>query len=89
MNTGETMQCTVEGCERPPVVTDPIPLCAVDALRVAAKTEDQLECDAKMTRVQALVEVLTSSPLDTDAALAARTGWPAAWVRSHRGSDTS
>jgi hypothetical protein len=78
------MDCTVDGCGREAVVTVPIPLCSVDALRVAAATEERLETDAKMTRVQALVEILTASPAESNADLAARTGWPAQWVRSHR-----
>lgn len=83
------MRCTVEDCQSEAVVTVPIPLCAVDALRVAAATEERLETDAKMTRVQALVEILTASPAESNADLAARTGWPTQWVRSHRKADTT
>lgn len=84
MNTGEKpMKCTVQDCASDAVITTPLPLCAVDALRVAAATETALEGEAKMSRVQALTEI-SASPLVTDAELAERTGWPADWVKSHR-----
>lgn len=82
MTTGEqTMKCTV--CPSEAVITDPLPLCAVDALRVAFSTERALEVEAKMSRVQALTSI-KSSPLATTGELAERTGWPAEWVKSHR-----
>ena len=86
MNTGaQTMKCIVEDCRSEAVITTPVPLCAMDAIRVAAVTERALEVEAKMSRVQALTAI-KSSPLATNADLAERTGWPAEWVKSHRES---
>jgi hypothetical protein len=55
----------------------------MDAVRVAAATEQGLEVEAKMSRVQALAAV-EADRLATTAELAERTGWPAEWVKSHR-----
>lgn len=77
------MKCTVDDCTSEAVMTDPLPLCAMDAVRIAAATEQALEAEAKMSRVQALATI-KASPLVPDADLAGRTGWPVQWVRSHR-----
>jgi hypothetical protein len=77
------MKCTVDGCTSNAVITDPVPLCAMDAVRTAAATEQALEGEAKMSRVMALTEI-HASPDAADAELAALTGWPLEWVQSHR-----
>lgn len=84
MTTGERpVKCTVQDCSSDAVVTSPLPLCVVDALRVAAAAEQALEAEARMSRVQALTAIKTD-PVSTDSELADRTGWPVQWVRSHR-----
>lgn len=84
MNTGvTTMKCSVRDCDNDATITTPLPLCDDDALRVVAATDTALEADAKMSRVQALATI-KATPEATDADLAARTGWPEEWVRSHR-----
>lgn len=77
------MKCTVDDCTSEAVIMEPLPLCAIDAIRIAAATEDALEVEAKMTRVQALAAI-AADPVATPGELAARTGWPVEWVRSHR-----
>lgn len=84
MNTGvKTMKCSVRDCDNDATITTPLPLCDDDVLRVVAATETALEAEAKMSRVQAMATI-KGDPSATDADLAARTGWPEEWVRSHR-----
>lgn len=88
MTTGEqpmtcTVKCSVPGCGDAAAIVVPLPLCAMDAVRVAAATEQALESGTKMSRVQALAAVQADRQ-STDAELAARTGWPLEWVQSHR-----
>lgn len=78
-----TVKCSVPGCEDAAAIVVPLPLCAMDAVRVAAATEQALEGEAKMSRVQALAAVKVDRQ-STDAELADRTGWPLEWVKSHR-----
>jgi hypothetical protein len=78
-----TVKCSVPGCEDASAIVVPLPLCAMDAVRVAAAVEQHQEGEAKMSRVQALASV-KADRLSTDAELADRTGWPVQWVRSHR-----
>ncbi|WP_399559054.1 hypothetical protein OIA45_49115 (plasmid) [Streptomyces chartreusis] len=77
------MKCSVDDCTSEAVIVTPLPLCAIDAIRIAAATEEALEVDAKMTRVQALAAI-SADPVATPGELAARTGWPVEWIRSHR-----
>lgn len=83
MSSAEGLPCSVNGCEHPASMTSPLPLCALDVLRVAAAHQRAIDPDAPMSRLMALTEV-HASPHATDAELAARTGWPATWVKSHR-----
>jgi hypothetical protein len=77
------VKCSVEGCDDAASITRPLPLCALDVLRVAAAHQRAVDPETRMTRIMALTEV-HASPLASDAELAARTGWPMEWVRSHR-----
>lgn len=81
--TDQTPQCTAAGCTATAAITTPVPLCADDALEVAAATEQALEAEAKLSRVQALATI-KANPYATDTDLAERTGWPAEWVKTHR-----
>jgi hypothetical protein len=75
--------CSVNGCNTAATITSPLPLCGLDVLRVAAAHQRAVDPDTRMTRLMALTEI-HASPAATDAELAARTGWPVDWVRSHR-----
>lgn len=77
------MKCTVTGCMSEASITSPLPLCTLDALRVAAAHQRAVDPDEPMTRLLALTEI-HASPMASDAELAARTGWPVVWVKSHR-----
>lgn len=83
MNDRTIVKCSVPGCEDPSAIVVPLPLCAMDAVRVAAAAENGMEAEAKMSRVQALAAV-KADVSSTDAELADRTGWPVEWVQSHR-----
>lgn len=91
MTTGEnTVQdrpaCSVDGCTNDVVMTDPLPLCAMDALRIAAGHKRAVDPGGPISRVMALA-LIHASPLATNAELAERTGWPKEWVASHRRLD--
>lgn len=84
MNGGErSVKCSVDGCNDAACMTSPLPLCGMDALRVATVYQRTVDPDTRMTRLMALTEI-HRSPYASTAELAARTGWPAAWVQSHR-----
>lgn len=86
MTTGpRPAKCSVEGCGDAATVTNPLPLCGMDALRVTVAYQRIVDPDTPMSRILALTEI-HASPLATDAELAARTGWPVGWVHSHRRS---
>lgn len=80
------MRCSVDGCESDAVMTSPLPLCMVDALRVQAAHQRAVDPETRMSRLMALMEI-HASPLATDAELAARTGWAVDWVKTHRTVD--
>ena len=79
------MRCTVPNCESEATLTSPLPLCTLDAMRVAAAHMRAVDVEAPMTRMMALVEI-HASPDASDAELSTRTGWPMDWVTSHRRS---
>ncbi len=81
----QPVRCSVPGCEDAASITSPLPLCALDVLRVTAAHQRALDPGTQMTRILALTEI-HASPHATDAELAARTGWPVEWVTSHRRS---
>jgi len=84
MNTTESpMKCSVQDCDNDASVTSPLPLCTMDAMRVAGAHQRAVDPDTPMSRLMALTEV-HASPTATDAELSARTGWPLEWVASHR-----
>jgi hypothetical protein len=86
MNSEEnTVKCSVGGCENNASLLSPLPLCTVDALRVAGAHARAVDPDTPMSRLMALTEI-HAAPHATDTELAARTGWPVDWVRSHRGN---
>lgn len=85
MTAPEPVRCSVPGCGDVASITSPLPLCALDVLRVTVAHQRALDPETRMTRIMALTEVHVS-PLASEAELAARTGWPAEWVRSHRRS---
>lgn len=78
-----TMKCSVRDCDNDASMTSPLPLCTVDAMRVAGAHQRAVDPDTAMTRLMALTEI-HASPTSTDAELAARTGWSVEWVKSHR-----
>lgn len=78
------MKCSVRDCDNDATMTSPLPLCTMDAFRVAGAHQRAVDPDTPMSRLMALTE-LHASPASTDAELAARTGWPVEWVVSHRG----
>lgn len=78
------MRCSVNGCQEAASITSPLPLCGLDVLRVIAVHQRAIDPDTRMTRLMSLTEI-HASPQDSDAELAARTGWPVEWVASHRG----
>lgn len=80
------MKCSVRDCDNDASMTSPLPLCIVDAMRVAGAHQRAVDPDTPMSRLMALTEI-HAAPLSTDAELAARTGWPLDWVRSHRNID--
>lgn len=77
------MRCSVDGCQETASITSPLPLCALDVLRVVTARQRAVDPDTPVSRIMALTEI-HASPSDTDAELAARTGWPLEWVKSHR-----
>lgn len=77
------MRCSVDGCQEAASITSPLPLCALDVLRVATAHQRAVDPDTPVSRIMALTEI-HASPDATDAELAARTGWPVEWVQSHR-----
>lgn len=78
------MRCSVNGCENEATLTSPLPLCTLDAMRVAAAHQRAVDPEVQMTRIMALTEI-HASPTATDAELSARTGWPMEWIQTHRG----
>lgn len=84
MRTGERpVKCSVDGCDDVATLTSPLPLCGLDALRVATAYQRTVDPDTRMNRIMALTEI-HRSPHASTAELAVRTGWPASWVQSHR-----
>jgi hypothetical protein len=77
------MRCTVDGCDNAASLTSPLPLCGMDVLRVVAAHQRTVDPDTPMSRILALTEI-HACPQASTAELAARTGWPAEWVASHR-----
>jgi hypothetical protein len=84
MNSEEnTVKCSVTGCENEASLTSPLPLCTMDAMRVAGAHQRAVDPDTPMSRLMALTEI-HAAPQATDTELATRTGWPMEWVRTHR-----
>lgn len=84
-NPARRVKCSVDGCEDTATMTSPLPLCGMDALRVATAYQRIVDPVTPMSRILALTEI-HASPRATDAELAARTGWPVGWIHSHRRS---
>lgn len=82
------MKCSVRDCDNDASMTSPLPLCTTDAYRVVGAYYRAIDPETPMTRLMALTEV-HSAPQATDAELAARTGWPLDWVRTHRAASTT
>jgi hypothetical protein len=81
--TENTVKCTVDGCGEAAAILTPLPLCSLDSLRVAANYQRAAVPELRMSRTQALTEVV-ASPGSSVAELAERTGWPAEWIQDHR-----
>lgn len=82
------MKCSVRDCDNDASLISPLPLCTLDAMRVAGAHQRAVDPDTPMSRLMALTEI-HASPQSSDAELAGRTGWPVEWVASHRGRASS